>query len=112
MGFSGWTMALSALAQPELDDEADDYRLHEVWLHDFKSYAGAVRVGPFHPRLNVVVGPNGCGKSCLVADVLKARVGAQTIAVSHRPPMVEAACTLVGAYARPGASGSASLRFG
>ena len=59
-------MALSALAQPELDDdEADDYRLHEVWLHDFKSYAGAVRVGPFHPRLNVVVGPNGCGKSCL-----------------------------------------------
>ena len=49
-------MALSALAQPALDDdEADDYRLHEVWLHDFKSYAGAVRVGPFHPRLNVVV---------------------------------------------------------
>ena len=120
-------MALSALAPPTAldDDEADDYRLHEVWLHDFKSYAGAVRVGPFHPRLNVVVGPNGCGKSCLVsgigfalglaherADVLKARVGAQTIAVSHRPPMVEAACTLVGAYARPGASGSASLRFG
>ena len=160
-------MALSALAPTALDDdEADDYRLHEVWLHDFKSYAGAVRVGPFHPRLNVVVGPNGCGKSCLVsgigfalglaherasaslvnhasggsrcaaavhfrrrrvaasvvaqdtrrvealADVLKARVGAQTIAVSHRPPMVEAACTLVGAYARPGASGSASLRFG
>ena len=82
-------MALSALAQPQLDDdEADDYRLHEVWLHDFKSYAGAVRVGPFHPR------------RC------------RTIAVSHRPPMVEAACTLVGAYARPGASGSASLRFG
>ena len=63
-------MALSALAQPELDDdEADDYRLHEVWLHDFKSYAGAVRVGPFHPRLNVVVGPNGCGKSCLVSGI-------------------------------------------
>lgn len=63
-------MALSALAPTALDDdEADDYRLHEVWLHDFKSYAGAVRVGPFHPRLNVVVGPNGCGKSCLVSGI-------------------------------------------
>ena len=162
-------MALSALAQPELDDdEADDYRLHEVWLHDFKSYAGAVRVGPFHQRLNVVVGPNGCGKSCLVSGIgfalglaherasaslvnhasggsrcaaavhfRRRRVAASVVAQrtvetrgrgadeyrlqecrcaapceSHRPPMVEAACTLVGAYARPGASGSASLRFG
>ena len=128
-------MALSALAPPTAldDDEADDYRLHEVWLHDFKSYAGAVRVGPFHPRLNVVVGPNGCGKSCRVGGARPGerggggaarspggggeaprghRRGARACRRRYRPPMVEAACTLVGAYARPGASGSASLRFG
>ena len=52
------------------------------------------------------------GYSPWLEMALSALVGAQTIAVSHRPPMVEAACTLVGAYARPGASGSASLRFG
>ena len=108
-------MALSALAPPTAldDDEADDYRLHEVWLHDFKSYAGAVRVGPFHPRLNVVVGPNGCGKSCLVSGIgFALGLAHERASASHRPPMVEAACTLVSAYARPGASGSASLRFG
>ena len=63
------------------DDEADDYRLHEVWLHDFKSYAGAVRVGPTiqaHADSSMV-GPNRRGKSPSVSSAQLASRRSPTI---------------------------------
>ena len=47
----------------------DDWTLREVWLSNWKSYLGDVQVGPFHESLTTIVGPNGCGKSCLVEGI-------------------------------------------
>ncbi|KAF5834905.1 RecF/RecN/SMC N terminal domain-containing protein [Dunaliella salina] len=39
-------------------------------LENFKSYAGAQRVGPFHKSFSSVVGPNGSGKSNVIDAML------------------------------------------
>ena len=39
-------------------------------LENFKSYAGAVEVGPLHKRFSSVVGPNGSGKSNVIDALL------------------------------------------
>ena len=39
-------------------------------LENFKSYAGAQEVGPFHKRFSSVVGPNGSGKSNVIDALL------------------------------------------
>ena len=39
-------------------------------LENFKSYAGAIEVGPLHKRFSSVVGPNGSGKSNVIDALL------------------------------------------
>lgn len=39
-------------------------------LENFKSYAGAQRIGPFHKSFTSVVGPNGSGKSNVIDALL------------------------------------------
>jgi len=39
-------------------------------LENFKSYAGAQTVGPFHKRFSSIVGPNGSGKSNVIDALL------------------------------------------
>lgn len=39
-------------------------------LENFKSYAGAQEIGPFHKRFSSVVGPNGSGKSNVIDALL------------------------------------------
>ncbi|KAK9829009.1 hypothetical protein WJX72_003379 [[Myrmecia] bisecta] len=42
----------------------------QMVLENFKSYAGAQRVGPFHKCFSSVVGPNGSGKSNVIDAML------------------------------------------
>ncbi|KXZ49780.1 hypothetical protein GPECTOR_19g231 [Gonium pectorale] len=44
--------------------------IREMVLENFKSYAGAQRVGPFHKSFSAVVGPNGSGKSNVIDAML------------------------------------------
>ena len=44
--------------------------IREVILHNFKSYVGTHRVGPFDKCLTAIVGPNGSGKSNLLEAFL------------------------------------------
>lgn len=44
--------------------------IKEMVMHNFKSYAGAQRVGPFHKSFTAVVGPNGSGKSNVIDAML------------------------------------------
>lgn len=39
-------------------------------LENFKSYAGAQEIGPFHKRFSSIVGPNGSGKSNVIDALL------------------------------------------
>lgn len=39
-------------------------------LENFKSYAGAQEIGPFHKRFSSIVGPNGSGKSNVIDAML------------------------------------------
>ena len=40
--------------------------IKQLTLHNFKSYAGEVMVGPFEKNMSAVVGPNGSGKSNVI----------------------------------------------
>ncbi|KAL3161292.1 hypothetical protein ABBQ38_009648 [Trebouxia sp. C0009 RCD-2024] len=44
--------------------------ISKMVLEDFKSYAGAQHVGPFHKSFTSVVGPNGSGKSNVIDAML------------------------------------------
>ncbi|KAG1676970.1 hypothetical protein FOA52_014846 [Chlamydomonas sp. UWO 241] len=44
--------------------------IREMVLENFKSYAGAQHVGPFHKSFSAVVGPNGSGKSNVIDAML------------------------------------------
>ncbi|KAI8101201.1 hypothetical protein M9435_001309 [Picochlorum sp. BPE23] len=44
--------------------------IREMVLENFKSYAGAQKVGPFHKSFSSVVGPNGSGKSNVIDAML------------------------------------------
>eukprot|EP00897_Mesotaenium_endlicherianum_P001579 jgi/Mesen1/1449/ME000132S00395 len=44
--------------------------IKEMVMENFKSYAGAQRVGPFHKSFSSVVGPNGSGKSNVIDAML------------------------------------------
>lgn len=39
-------------------------------LKNFKSYAGTLKIGPFHKSFTSIVGPNGSGKSNLIESML------------------------------------------
>ena len=39
-------------------------------LIDFKSYKDSLEIGPFHPYLNGIIGPNGIGKSNILDAIL------------------------------------------
>ncbi|KAF8072407.1 SMC4 [Scenedesmus sp. PABB004] len=55
-----------------MEPEAPRKRLmiREMVLENFKSYAGAQHVGPFHKCFSSVVGPNGSGKSNVIDAML------------------------------------------
>ncbi len=40
--------------------------VHKIHLENFKSYAGKVTIGPFHPSFTCIIGPNGSGKSNII----------------------------------------------
>ena len=44
--------------------------VHSLVLENFKSYAGAQKIGPFHRSFTAVVGPNGSGKSNVMDGIL------------------------------------------
>ncbi|CAD6897968.1 unnamed protein product [Tilletia controversa] len=44
--------------------------IHKMVLKNFKSYAGAQEIGPFHKSFSSVVGPNGSGKSNVIDALL------------------------------------------
>lgn len=44
--------------------------IHKIVLINFKSYAGVVNIGPFHPSFSAIVGPNGSGKSNTIDALL------------------------------------------
>ena len=44
--------------------------ISKMELENFKSYAGAIEVGPLHKRFSSVVGPNGSGKSNVIDALL------------------------------------------
>ncbi|RKO98516.1 hypothetical protein CXG81DRAFT_526, partial [Caulochytrium protostelioides] len=44
--------------------------ISKMVLHNFKSYAGAVEIGPFHKSFTSIVGPNGSGKSNVIDALL------------------------------------------
>lgn len=44
--------------------------ISEIVNHNFKSYAGVQRLGPFHKSFSSIVGPNGSGKSNVIDSML------------------------------------------
>jgi structural maintenance of chromosome 4 len=42
----------------------------QMVVHNFKSYAGTMVIGPFHKCFSAVVGPNGSGKSNVIDALL------------------------------------------
>lgn len=42
----------------------------DIYIEDFKSYAGKVRLGPFHHCFTSIIGPNGNGKSNVIDAML------------------------------------------
>ena len=51
-------------------------RIHLLELHNFKSYGGAVAIGPFR-AFTAIVGPNGSGKSNIM-DAISFVLGVRT----------------------------------
>lgn len=44
--------------------------IHQLEMHNFKSYNGKHILGPFDSHFNCVIGPNGNGKSNIIDAVL------------------------------------------
>ena len=44
--------------------------IYQLEIHNFKSYNGLIRLGPFDEHFNCVIGPNGNGKSNIIDAVL------------------------------------------
>lgn len=44
--------------------------IHQLLIHNFKSYNGVHQLGPFDTHFNCVIGPNGNGKSNIIDAVL------------------------------------------
>lgn len=44
--------------------------IHQLEIHNFKSYQGTHIIGPFDLHFNCVIGPNGNGKSNIIDSVL------------------------------------------
>lgn len=53
-------------ASPDLSNPEFRLMVDKLVLTNFKSYAGAKEIGPFHSRFSAVVGPNGSGKSNVI----------------------------------------------
>ena len=60
------------MAHDDVNPDAPKKRLviKKMVLENFKSYAGAQHVGPFHKSFSSVVGPNGSGKSNVIDAML------------------------------------------
>eukprot|EP00878_Enallax_costatus_P022268 GHUV01023613.1.p1 GENE.GHUV01023613.1~~GHUV01023613.1.p1 ORF type:complete len:481 (+),score=194.82 GHUV01023613.1:286-1728(+) len=54
----------------EVEQPIKRLMIREMALENFKSYAGAQHVGPFHKCFSSVVGPNGSGKSNVIDAML------------------------------------------
>ncbi|GMM32504.1 condensin subunit [Martiniozyma asiatica (nom. inval.)] len=65
-------VGLNMLESPKKSLESLSPRLviHQLVLHNFKSYAGRQIIGPFHESFSAVVGPNGSGKSNVIDSLL------------------------------------------
>ena len=44
--------------------------LKSIRIKNFKSYKNLTEAGPFHPKINIIVGPNGTGKSNFLDSIL------------------------------------------
>ncbi|KAH8409526.1 hypothetical protein KR222_007722, partial [Zaprionus bogoriensis] len=87
--------ALDALDEAEIfDDEEGGTRIGDIYIpppvpahcsmesvgprlmiqrivnNNFKSYAGEVELGPFHPSFTAIIGPNGSGKSNVIDSMM------------------------------------------
>ncbi|KAJ4292966.1 Structural maintenance of chromosomes protein 4 [Collariella sp. IMI 366227] len=60
------------MAAPAVEDTGPKPRIviTNLFLTNFKSYAGRQEVGPFHASFSSVVGPNGSGKSNVIDSLL------------------------------------------
>jgi structural maintenance of chromosome 4 len=47
-----------------------DLFLKSIRIKNFKSYKNLTEAGPFHPKINIIVGPNGTGKSNFLDSIL------------------------------------------
>ena len=67
-------MPREGMASEAMDGEASKaprrLMISKMELENFKSYAGAIEVGPLHKRFSSVVGPNGSGKSNVIDALL------------------------------------------
>ncbi|KAJ3281624.1 hypothetical protein HDU79_010601 [Rhizoclosmatium sp. JEL0117] len=65
---------LAALSLRDQDappaDATPRLMIAKLILRNFKSYAGAVEIGPFHKSFTSIVGPNGSGKSNVIDALL------------------------------------------
>lgn len=44
--------------------------IKNIRIKNFKSFSNCVELGPLHPKLNVIIGPNGIGKSNVFDSIL------------------------------------------
>lgn len=58
------------LAEKKPEPNKPRLTIHKIVLINFKSYAGIVNIGPFHPSFSAIVGPNGSGKSNTIDALL------------------------------------------
>ena len=57
-------------ATPEGRQYVRRLMISNMTLENFKSYAGAQNIGPFHKKFSAIVGPNGSGKSNVIDAML------------------------------------------
>ncbi|KAJ3416526.1 hypothetical protein HDV05_001263 [Chytridiales sp. JEL 0842] len=60
----------SALVTPKKEPGLPRLVISKMVLRNFKSYAGAITIGPFHKSFTAIVGPNGSGKSNVIDALL------------------------------------------
>ena len=64
------TESVEEAAPAEPAAPAKRLMIQKMVLENFKSYAGAVTIGPFDKNMTSVVGPNGSGKSNVIDSML------------------------------------------
>lgn len=61
--------------------------LKQIEIYGFKSFANRVRID-LYPNVNIIVGPNGCGKSNIV-DAIKWSIGEMSRKALRMPSMID-----------------------